>query len=178
MLRLSELPEGVSDSDLDALLERALKTFAGRMRRAADGADQVVKLLRRRDDIRRARLVTPGYQMESTREHIEAIMDRVARHYRLSVADLVGGSLARHHTEARHLAMFLLRGHTALSYPAIAELFTSPTGDYSRTYHHSTVIAGVAKVRKQMEASPSFMILAVRLGNDIRAACVPSESVE
>jgi chromosomal replication initiator protein len=70
------------------------------------------------------------------------ILERTAHYYGLSVDDLVSPSRSRPLTTARHVAMYLLRENTAMSYVRIGELFGGRD--------HTTVLHGVTKIDKNM----------------------------
>ncbi|OFW79023.1 MAG: hypothetical protein A2Z48_08070 [Actinobacteria bacterium RBG_19FT_COMBO_70_19] len=70
------------------------------------------------------------------------ILEETARYFGLSVDDLVSPSRSRPLTTARHVAMYLLRECTALSYVRIGEFFGGRD--------HSTVLHGVTKIDKNM----------------------------
>jgi chromosomal replication initiator protein len=70
------------------------------------------------------------------------ILEETARYFGLAVDDLVSPSRSRPLTTARHVAMYLLRECTAMSYVRIGELFGGRD--------HSTVLHGVTKIDKNM----------------------------
>jgi chromosomal replication initiator protein len=70
------------------------------------------------------------------------ILEETARYFGLSVDDLVSPSRSRPLTTARHVAMYLLRECTALSYVRIGELFGGRD--------HTTVLHGVTKIGTNM----------------------------
>jgi chromosomal replication initiator protein len=70
------------------------------------------------------------------------ILEETARYFGLSVDDLVSPNRSRPLTTARHVAMYLLRECTALSYVRIGEFFGGRD--------HSTVLHGVTKIDKNM----------------------------
>jgi chromosomal replication initiator protein len=70
------------------------------------------------------------------------ILEETAHYYGLSVDDLVSPSRSRPLTTARHVAMYLLRECTAMSYVRIGELFGGRD--------HTTVLHGVTKIDKNM----------------------------
>ena len=70
------------------------------------------------------------------------ILEETARYFGLSVDDLVSPSRSRPLTTARHVAMYLLRECTAMSYVRIGEFFGGRD--------HSTVLHGVTKIDKNM----------------------------
>jgi chromosomal replication initiator protein len=70
------------------------------------------------------------------------VLEETARYFGLSVDDLVSPSRSRPLTTARHVAMYLLRECTAMSYVRIGELFGGRD--------HTTVLHGVTKIAKNM----------------------------
>jgi len=70
------------------------------------------------------------------------ILEETARYFGLSVDDLVSPSRSRPLTTARHVAMYILRECTAMSYVRIGELFGGRD--------HTTVLHGVTKIDKNM----------------------------
>jgi chromosomal replication initiator protein len=70
------------------------------------------------------------------------ILEETARYFSLSIDDLVSPSRSRPLTTARHVAMYLLRECTAMSYVRIGELFGGRD--------HTTVLHGVTKIDKNM----------------------------
>ena len=70
------------------------------------------------------------------------ILEETARYFGLGVDDLVSPSRSRPLTTARHVAMYLLRECTAMSYVRIGELFGGRD--------HTTVLHGVTKIDKNM----------------------------
>ncbi len=70
------------------------------------------------------------------------ILEETARYYGLAIDDLTSPSRSRPLTTARHVAMYLLRECTAMSYVRIGELFGGRD--------HTTVLHGVTKIDKNM----------------------------
>jgi chromosomal replication initiator protein len=70
------------------------------------------------------------------------ILEETARYFGLSIDDLVSPSRSRPLTTARHVAMYLLRECTAMSYVRIGEFFGGRD--------HTTVLHGVTKIDKNM----------------------------
>jgi chromosomal replication initiator protein len=74
----------------------------------------------------------------------QLIMEETARYFALSAADLTSKSRSRPLTQARHIAMYLMRECTGLSLVKIGEIFGGRD--------HSTVLHGVHKVEDEMRA--------------------------
>jgi chromosomal replication initiator protein len=70
------------------------------------------------------------------------ILEETARYFKLSVDDLISPSRSRPLTTARHVAMYLLRECTAMSYVRIGEMFGGRD--------HTTVLHGVTKIGQNM----------------------------
>lgn len=66
------------------------------------------------------------------------IKETVAAHYNVTVEDIDGRSRARKYVEPRHVALYLMKHHTTLSYPAIGKLF----GDRD----HTTVMRAIDNI--------------------------------
>jgi chromosomal replication initiator protein len=71
----------------------------------------------------------------------QVILDETARYYGLAVSDLVSKSRSRPLTNARHVAMYLLRECTGMTLPKIGELFDRD---------HTTALHGINKIDKNM----------------------------
>ncbi|MEX2102071.1 MAG: chromosomal replication initiator protein DnaA [Actinomycetota bacterium] len=74
----------------------------------------------------------------------ETILDEVATYFGLSRDDLVSPSRSRPLTNARHIAMYLIRECTGLSLVKIGEIFGGRD--------HSTALYGINQVEKKMRA--------------------------
>ncbi len=72
------------------------------------------------------------------------ILEETARYFSLSVGDLVSKSRSRPLTQARHIAMYLVRECTGLSLVKIGEIFGGRD--------HTTVLHGINKVEGEMRA--------------------------
>jgi chromosomal replication initiator protein len=72
------------------------------------------------------------------------ILEETARYFSLSTSDLVSKSRSRPLTQARHIAMYLVRECTGLSLVKIGEIFGGRD--------HTTVLHGINKVEGEMRA--------------------------
>ncbi|MEO8422551.1 MAG: chromosomal replication initiator protein DnaA [Actinomycetota bacterium] len=72
------------------------------------------------------------------------ILEETARYFSLSIGDLVSKSRSRPLTQARHIAMYLVRECTGLSLVKIGEIFGGRD--------HTTVLHGINKVEGEMRA--------------------------
>ena len=78
--------------------------------------------------------------MENTNEEeikINVILSFVANWYGCSVGNILSKQRAKKVTEARYLAMYIIRRSLGLSFPRIGKIFIR---------HHATVIEGIKKV--------------------------------
>jgi chromosomal replication initiator protein len=74
----------------------------------------------------------------------QLIMDETATYFSLSTADLMSKSRSRPLTQARHIAMYLMRENTGLSLMKIGEIFGGRD--------HTTALHGIKKVEADMRA--------------------------
>jgi chromosomal replication initiator protein len=74
----------------------------------------------------------------------QLIMEETAQYFALSTADLTSKSRSRPLTQARHIAMYLMRECTGLSLVKIGEIFGGRD--------HTTVLHGIKKVEAEMRA--------------------------
>jgi chromosomal replication initiator protein len=74
----------------------------------------------------------------------QEILEHTAAYFSLSVGDLLSKSRSRPLTQARHIAMYLMRECTGLSLVKIGELFGGRD--------HTTVLHGIKKIETEMQA--------------------------
>jgi chromosomal replication initiator protein len=74
----------------------------------------------------------------------QLILDETASYFSLSTGDLVSKSRSRPLTQARHIAMYLMRENTGLSLMKIGEIFGGRD--------HTTALHGIKKVEADMRA--------------------------
>jgi chromosomal replication initiator protein len=74
----------------------------------------------------------------------QLIMEETAQYFALSTGDLTSKSRSRPLTQARHIAMYLMRECTGLSLVKIGEIFGGRD--------HTTVLHGIKKVEQEMRA--------------------------
>ena len=79
---------------------------------------------------------------------VSMILDTVARYHNLRQADLTGNKRTRTLTRPRHIAMFLARVHTDLSFPELGKEFGGRD--------HSTVQHGYRKVKRELPRDPDL----------------------
>ncbi|MCA9494725.1 MAG: chromosomal replication initiator protein DnaA, partial [Myxococcales bacterium] len=79
---------------------------------------------------------------------VPAIIEAVARFHNLRAADITGTKRTRTLTRPRHIAMYLARVHTSLSFPELGREF----GDRD----HSTIQHGFRKVQEELAHDPDL----------------------
>jgi chromosomal replication initiator protein len=79
---------------------------------------------------------------------IDSIQKLVAKHFDVDVSDLVGRRRFHAISHPRHVAMYLTRQHTELSFPEIARRFGGRD--------HSTVINAVRKIEGRLKTDDSL----------------------
>ncbi|MEZ4321315.1 MAG: chromosomal replication initiator protein DnaA [Myxococcota bacterium] len=95
---------------------------------------------------------------------VSAIIDAVARFHNLRSADITGNKRTRTLTRPRHIAMFLARVHTNLSFPELGREFGGRD--------HSTIQHGFRKVEKERhrDADLTYKIRLIEQSLQIRRA--------
>jgi chromosomal replication initiator protein len=91
----------------------------------------------------------------------QLIMEETAGYFSLSTADLVSKSRSRPLTQARHIAMYLMRECTGLSLVKIGEIFGGRD--------HTTALHGIKKVEADMRARDATFRQVQDLTRSIRA---------
>lgn len=91
---------------------------------------------------------------------MEAIMDVVADHYAIKVADMKSKRRTRNITFPRQVAMYLIRELTDRSLPEIGEAFGGRD--------HTTVLHAVDKIEKELKMDPSLQNVIKELENLIQ----------
>ena len=86
------------------------------------------------------------------------ILDEVARVFHMTRRDLEGRRRTQHIAFARHVAMYLIRENTGMSFPTIG---------YVLNRDHSTVIHGCARIRHRVLADSSFAATIERIEDGI-----------
>ncbi len=77
---------------------------------------------------------------------VPAIIEAVARFHNIRAADITGKKRTRTLTRPRHMAMYLARHHTQLSFPELGREFGGRD--------HSTIQHGCRKIQAQLDADP------------------------
>ncbi len=89
------------------------------------------------------------------------IMEETANYFSLSAADLMSKSRSRPLTQARHIAMYLMRENTGLSLVKIGEIFGGRD--------HTTALHGIKKVEADMRARDTTFRQVQDLTRNIRS---------
>ncbi|MEO1133861.1 MAG: chromosomal replication initiator protein DnaA [Cyanobacteria bacterium J06639_1] len=92
----------------------------------------------------------------------ESVLDVVCQEFSLNQEDLLSSSRKRNISQARQLAMYLMRIHTGLSLPKIGEAFGGKD--------HTTVLYSCDKVSQQLEKDPQLVRQVQQLGDRLRLA--------
>ena len=92
---------------------------------------------------------------------VDVIIEETAKFYMLSVEDVVGQRRTRNTTQARQIAMYLIRKMTNLSLKDVGELF------HGRD--HTTVISSIRKVETSLEKTPEYTKIIRDLTSNIHA---------
>jgi chromosomal replication initiator protein len=79
---------------------------------------------------------------------VSAIIEAVARFHNLRSADITGHKRTRALTRPRHIAMYLARTHTNLSFPELGREFGGRD--------HSTIQHGFRKVKRELKENPDL----------------------
>jgi chromosomal replication initiator protein len=96
----------------------------------------------------------------------DTILDEVGTYFGLSRDDLVSPSRSRPLTNARHIAMYLIRECTGLSLVKIGEIFGGRD--------HSTALYGINQVEKKMRARDTTYKQVQDLSRNIRGQARPA----
>lgn len=90
----------------------------------------------------------------------EAVIQAVTEMFKVSVEDLKGNSRRREISQARQIAMYLMRQHTDLSLPKIGEIFGGKD--------HTTVMYSCEKVAQLKTSDPNMQQTLNQLGDRIQ----------
>ena len=95
---------------------------------------------------------------------VPGIIEAVARFHNLRSADITGNKRTRTLTNPRHIAMYLARVHTTLSFPELGREF----GDRD----HSTIQHGYRKVKSELkdDADLAYKVRLIEQGLQVRAS--------
>jgi len=92
---------------------------------------------------------------------VDTILDRVSRHFGVTIDELKSHQRARALSNARQVAMYLSRTIAEASFPSIADKFGGRD--------HSTIIYAVRTVERRREAEPELSVLLGTLEREIRS---------
>ena len=79
---------------------------------------------------------------------VAVIIDVVSRYYGISVEDIMSKKRTRNITVARHIAMFLCRTLTNLSFPEIGKAFNG--------IHHTSVMGAFESINEKISTNPEI----------------------
>ena len=79
----------------------------------------------------------------------DLIIEAVAEYYKISTADIKGAARMKNISNARQVAIYLVREITQLSFPNIGDVFSKK---------HSTIIYAYEKVKKEININPSYAV--------------------
>jgi chromosomal replication initiator protein len=89
-----------------------------------------------------------------------SVLEAVSLELNISIDDLKSASRRREISQARQLAMYLMRQHTNLSFPKIGEEFGGKD--------HTTVLYSCEKIAQRLEQEPSLVKLLDRINERLR----------
>lgn len=90
---------------------------------------------------------------------VDKIFSAIEKKYGVKKADLSGKSRVKEIANARHLAIYLIRNITEMSYPNIAKIFNRD---------HSTVISSEETIIKKMNSDASFASVVAEIKKEIK----------
>jgi len=99
-------------------------------------------------------------QLEITIARPQSVLEAVAAELNVSIEDMKSASRRREVSQARQLAMYLMRQHTDLSFPKIGEEFGGKD--------HTTVLYGCEKIAQRLEREPNLGKLIDRVNDRLR----------
>ena len=86
---------------------------------------------------------------EPTSVTVDKIFAAIEKKYDVSKSELTGNSRVKNVAQARHVAIYLIKTITDISYPSIGKLFNR---------NHSTIISSVDVIEKKIASSPAMEI--------------------
>ncbi len=99
-------------------------------------------------------------QLEIAIARPQSVLEAVAAELNVTVEDMKSATRRREVSQARQLAMYLMRQHTDLSFPKIGEEFGGKD--------HTTVLYGCEKIAQRLEQEPNFGKLLDRVNDRLR----------
>lgn len=92
---------------------------------------------------------------------MDHILDTVARYFHLSVQDVKSGSRQKDIAHARHVAIYVLRELTEMSFPKLGEFFSGRK--------HTTILYAYEKVREDLQRYPALQRQVQEIFQRVRA---------
>lgn len=86
---------------------------------------------------------------EPTSVTVDKIFSAIEKKYDVSKNELTGNSRVKNVAQARHVAIYLIKTITDISYPSIGKIFNR---------NHSTIISSVEVIEKKIASSPAMEI--------------------
>ena len=86
---------------------------------------------------------------EPTSVTVDKIFAAIEKKYDVSRQELIGNSRVKNVAQARHVAIYLIKTITDISYPSIGKLFNR---------NHSTIMSSVEVIEKKISSSPAMEI--------------------
>ena len=96
---------------------------------------------------------------EPTNVTVDKIFSAIEKKYDVDKSELIGNSRVKNVAQARHVAIYLIKTITDISYPSIGKLFNR---------NHSTIMASVEVIEKKIATSPAIEMEINELIKEIR----------
>lgn len=96
---------------------------------------------------------------EPTNVTVDKIFSAIEKKYDVDKSELIGNSRVKNVAQARHIAIYLIKTITDISYPSIGKLFNR---------NHSTIISSVEVIEKKIATSPAIEMEINELIKEIR----------
>ena len=96
---------------------------------------------------------------EPTSVTVDKIFSAIEKKYDVSKQELIGNSRVKNVAQARHVAIYLVKTITDISYPSIGKLFNR---------NHSTIMSSVEVIDKKISSSPAMEIEVNELIKEIK----------
>ena len=90
---------------------------------------------------------------------VDKIFAAIEKRYSVKKADLIGQSRVKEIANARHLAIYLIRSITEMSYPNIAKIFNR---------NHSTIISSEEIILKKMNSDAAFNSVVADIRKEVK----------
>jgi chromosomal replication initiator protein len=96
---------------------------------------------------------------EPTSVTVDKIFAAIEKKYDVTRQELTGNSRVKNVAQARHVAIYLIKTITDISYPSIGRIFNR---------NHATVISSVEVIKKKISTSPAVEIEISELIKEIK----------